>query len=544
MRNISDNPKLIYFISILLLFPSLFINLGLMPLIEDASIRALVAKEMILSHDYITPTMGGELYLKKPPFFNWMVATSMQVFNSGSEFVIRFPVVFTLLAFSLTIFIFFRKYVNNYVAFLSSFGFITCGRVLLYESQKGLIDITFSWLIFLIFMLIYHYGKKNKWLLLFLAVWGITTITYFLKGLPALVFTGFTLLSYVIWRKHFLLLFSWKHILSFFIFLLFFFGYYLAYHNRNNFNLLELFGTLWTESTMRTPIENTTGETLLHFFTFPIEYIFHFLPWTLPLLLLLWRKNRQLIKQNNFLSYIILVFLANIWVYWISPEIFARYLLMFVPISNVIGLFILQKYAVNKPGFEKTIRIILFLIILITGIGAMVPAFTDVVDYIPYVTVKSLLISIALIGTSFILLKAKKYYLGWLVVALLMIRVGFNWFVLPFRYNESIDDVTKHDTYAFACATGSSKIFYYWPPAKDPADYYYRKRITSYKIMYYLTDAKNSIIQHNSDMDTNAIYLVHPKDQKFIKADTIGRLPDMDIRHQNLIMIPGNKVSP
>ncbi len=544
MRNISDNPKLIYFFSILLLFPSLFINLGLMPLIEDASIRALVAKEMILSQDYITPTMGGELYLKKPPVFNWMVASSMQIFNSGSEFVIRFPVVLSLLAFAATIFVFFRRYVNSYVAFLSAFGFVTCGRVLLYESQKGLIDITFSWLVFLIFMLIYHFGKKNKWLLLFLAVWGITTITYFLKGLPALVFTGFTLLPYVIWRKRFLILFSWKHILSFFIFLLFFFAYYLSYHNRNNIDLLELFGTLWTESTMRTPIENTPGETLLHFFTFPLEYIFHFLPWTLPLLLLLWRKNRQLIKQNNFLSYGVLIFLSNIWVYWISPEIFARYLLMFVPISNVIGLFLLQKHTENKPALGKSFRIILFIIILIIGFGMMFPAFSDVVDYVPFLTTKSLLMSIFLIGTSFILLNAKKYYLGWLVVALLLIRIGFNWFVLPYRYNESVEDVTKHDTYAFARTTGSDMVFYYWPPSKNPDDYYYRKRITSYKIMYYLTDAKNSIIHHNSDIDANAIYLVHPEDEKYIKADTIGRLPDMNIKHQNLIMIPKGKARP
>jgi len=98
------------------------------------------------------------------------------------------------------------------------------------------------------------------------------------------------------------------------------------------------------------------------------------------------------------------------------------------------------------------------------------------------------------------------------VVALLLIRVGFNWFALPFRYNESIEDVTRYDTYAFARATGSSKIFYFWLPAKDPADYYYRKRITSDKIMYYLTDAKNCIIQHNSAIDSNAICLAHPKD--------------------------------
>ncbi len=40
-----------------LLIPALLINLGMLPLIGDEAIRAVVALEMMASGDYITPTL-------------------------------------------------------------------------------------------------------------------------------------------------------------------------------------------------------------------------------------------------------------------------------------------------------------------------------------------------------------------------------------------------------------------------------------------------------------------------------------------------------
>jgi len=52
-------------------------------------------------------------------------------------------------------------------------------------------------------MLIYHFGKKNKWLLLFLAVWGITTINIFLKAFLHLFLPISPSFPASYWRKHY-----------------------------------------------------------------------------------------------------------------------------------------------------------------------------------------------------------------------------------------------------------------------------------------------------------------------------------------------------
>ena len=69
------NNWIFYLIIGLLLFPALLINIGVLPFIDDEAIRALVSMEMIFSGDYITPTIAGELYFKKPPVFNWLVVS-------------------------------------------------------------------------------------------------------------------------------------------------------------------------------------------------------------------------------------------------------------------------------------------------------------------------------------------------------------------------------------------------------------------------------------------------------------------------------------
>ena len=63
--------KWFYIAAIFLLLPALLINLGILTFIDDEGIRSLVALEMKLSGNYITPTLNGEFYYNKPPLYNW-----------------------------------------------------------------------------------------------------------------------------------------------------------------------------------------------------------------------------------------------------------------------------------------------------------------------------------------------------------------------------------------------------------------------------------------------------------------------------------------
>ena len=74
-------------------------NYGKMQMIDDEGIRALVAVEMMNSGEYLTPTLGGDLYLKKPPLFNWFIVGSYKLFGEVNEWSLRFPTICFLLIF-------------------------------------------------------------------------------------------------------------------------------------------------------------------------------------------------------------------------------------------------------------------------------------------------------------------------------------------------------------------------------------------------------------------------------------------------------------
>ena len=96
-----DQYKYLVWITLLLLIPALFINLGLSPLIHDEAIRGVVAFEMNQSGNLVVPTINGEHYYNKPPLYNWILLGFFNVFNQYSEFVLRLPSVISLLIFGL-----------------------------------------------------------------------------------------------------------------------------------------------------------------------------------------------------------------------------------------------------------------------------------------------------------------------------------------------------------------------------------------------------------------------------------------------------------
>src|SRR6478735_4358958 len=265
-----------YILPCLLLFPALLINLHLQALIADEPIRALVGLEMMISDQYFTPTLNGEFYYNKPPLFNWILVGMFNVAGSMDEWVVRIPTVASLLVFVVLIFLFFRKYVSNKVAYLSAFFTLVSGRILFYDSFLGLIDTLFSLVIFVLFFSAFHFNSKKKYALFFICLYLLAAVAFMLKGIPALVFLVVTILV-VLWRSDQLKkLFSVWHFIGIGIFILLIGSYYYEYSLSNG--LETVFTTLWSESSKRTVVETNFFTSLIHISTFPFQLLFHFLP--------------------------------------------------------------------------------------------------------------------------------------------------------------------------------------------------------------------------------------------------------------------------
>jgi 4-amino-4-deoxy-L-arabinose transferase-like glycosyltransferase len=540
MLNANTNKSLLFFfiLAALLFFPAYLINLDMVQLIRDEAIRAIVAFEMLQKGDFITPSIGGEPYLMKPPLFNWILALFFYVSGSWSEIIIRLPVIISIALFSLTIFLFMRRKFGNTIALVNALAFITYGRIIFYESLHGLIDVTFSWLIYTFFMLAWHFFVKKKFLTLFIIAYIIAAVCYLLKGLPSLYFVGVTLLVLFIQGKMFRMLFNWRHFLGIGLLVLIVGGYYLLYFARNTIEPEQVFDVLTGEVTRRTVVRFGIWDTLLHLVTFPFESIYHFLPWSVMVILFFRKGSLKFIRGNRFLWYLSLVFLFNIIPYWTSPETYARYILMLVPLVMAIVFVLYFKYREQQARIYLLVDYFFGAFIGIAGLAGIAFIFHPATSDLPGIVLVSVLLLFALGIISFYYWKQTVNRLLWLAIAVLVIRLAFDYSIIPSWEKTHPVVATKKLAADLAIETEGRELYVYWNPDFKP-DPYFRYRYNNEIFTYYLATARGEITYVKTDMIPGPLYLAqweHIKDSAYIplkKIEPAWQVPVMLIEFKS-----------
>ncbi|HKK37903.1 MAG TPA: hypothetical protein VJ949_00625 [Cryomorphaceae bacterium] len=426
----SDN--FYYGLFAVLLVPALLINLGAHHIFihTDESLRALIALEMLLNDEFIAPTVNGLYYYNKPPLYNWIIVGSYKLFGEPSLFALRFPVVVAIFLYGFLIVRFIGKATNRWTGWLVAIMTITSGRILFYDSFLGLIDIAFSAVIFTNFMLFYHFGRQKRYFALFALTYFLSAIAYLMKGLPPIVFQGFTIIAFAIYIKNWKILFHRMHFLGALFFIIPVGLYYFAYMQVNAQSILNLFETLWTESSKRTVTDHGILDTLKSLYEFPLENLYHFAPWTIFVVFLFRRGALKSLWRDVFGRYVVLVFGLNILVYWTSPGVHPRYLFMFLPLLFVL----LAKAEESATGRSVTIVQMILMAIMIPG--ALAPWFA--VSQITELGVDGALIKMAVLSLVMAVIAVVFYRQRrrrWIILGifLLVVRIGFDWFVLPNR---------------------------------------------------------------------------------------------------------------
>lgn len=433
IQSIVKRSKLLELICLVGLMIGYCSHLGYLPLDteSDEARRAVVTAEMMISHHYVTPTINGEVYLNKPPLYNWIVAAYFKVFGDYSMFAFRLQVIVAVFITGLVIYFFVKKYTNHAIAFFTAFAYMTNGRLLIYESLYGFIDTTFALSVYTGMMLIFYFGEKKKFYLLFISSYLMCAVAYFLKGIPAIAFQGLTLLTYFLLRRDFKRLFSPAHFAGIGIFILLLGTYYACYFSYNHFSPALLFDNLFNESAQRTFIQYGFSATLKHMGTFPFEVLYHFLPWTLFLLTCIQKDFWKMVNRNRYIQYIFWIFVVNIPVYWFSVDVYPKYLFMFVPLLYCIA-FYFYDHAEPRNWQKRLIRLVMIVSCFLMAVGSLVIPFIAVVHNIEFFWLKALGLTLGF-GTCAYLASQEKYTVYAFLLALVVARIGFNWFVLTQR---------------------------------------------------------------------------------------------------------------
>ena len=488
--------NIFYIIILLILFPALFVNIGKMPLTSDEPTRAVVSLEMNLSGNYIVPTINGDYYYCKPPLYNWILAVLFKITHNESEFIIRLPALLSLIGFAFTLFFFVKRNLNEKIAIIATLMFITSGRILFYDSLLGLIDLFFSWLTFTGFIVIYHFSNKQKYFLLYFLSYLITAIGVLTKGLPSFLFQGITLLVVFISKKQFKKLFHWSHFFGIVILFTIVGGYFWVY-NKQNSAILYLKSLIF-ESTQRTPLEHGIWASVKHILLFPFEQFYHIAPWSLLLLLLLKKGLLKSVLKHPFTKYCFLLFVSNIIVYWISPSTMPRYLFMLYPL-----LFILLAHLYTEAdNLAPRLKQILLKILIYSAILVIVAGLALFFFISPEVSFSFILklgfIIISLAISAYLMFKMNGYRIILFAIILLVLRIGFNWFVIPYRYAMSPEMKYKTDAMNIARLTKGKKVII---QDYTPLDHL---------LIFYIEKGKRDIlIRQNKPFQKDCFYIIY-----------------------------------
>ncbi len=476
------------------------INVG-----SDEGIRSLVALEMNISGNYIVPTLNGEIYLNKPPLFNWILAASFNIFGYNA-FALRLPTIISIFIGGFLVFQFTRRYLTERTAWIAALLTMINGRILIYDSMLGLIDITYAWVTFLGFMIVFHFGEKKQYYKLFLLSYLVAAAGYLLKGFPTFGYQGLTLLAWFIYNRNFKKLFHLAHFAGFFLFLILIGGYYLLYFKHTNLSPDSLFNNLFRESAHRTAFYNEIGKFFLHLISFPISLFYHFAPSMIFFIVLIRKDWMAILKSNRYVLFCTIVFAANISIYWLSPKIFARYLLTILPLLFIVLAYVYTEISNPADRRKKVVDTILtgslFLMIAGTIALPLLPVTKQVNDVLP----RSIFLFISFSALLFWMIKQKQLRAVRFFIAVAVFRIGFNWFVIEQRGVKNV--IAEKDGETIAAITKNQPLYIYGKPINIYLGSIGDKNAPSFNIAKH----RKEILRFNSSVDYNAFYLANPRD--------------------------------
>lgn len=499
-------------LAIALCLPAFLINLGVIAFIGDEGIRSLVAFEMWTSGDYIMPTLNGKPYYNKPPLYNWIILTMSRLFGYFGEWPARTTTLLCLTGYAANVYAITRRHTDRLTALTLSLMLLTSGRILFWDSMLGLIDIGFSWVIWLNIMLLYELPRKQKWQQLFLWSYLLFSAAFMLKGLPAVVFQVISVLA-ALWfhgelKKRF---FSKAHFLGIAVGIMPLVIYYIAYARQ--IDLSTVMAVLTDQSMQRTATHHGIGATVLHLFTFPFEQIYHFLPWSLVAVMAFHPKARTWLRDDAFMRYNFVLLLANIPVYWLSVEVYPRYLLMFVPLFNLVGYRLLQNTRAKNALWWNSFRWLFIIMVAGALVATLLMPIDERVRSLPGIWWISFSGALALgIGLTALITDRNRIFL-WFALALLVVRIIFNLVVLPLRAEDYRENRCRADCHRLAQQHG------------DRPWYLYQDTYTHEVARFYTAAYTGRIITRATDLtDPNAYYLIDPNRYPDVQATVIDSL--------------------
>lgn len=419
------------YVTLLLLLLALLLKIGVNPLYMEEPRRALIGLEMAYNGNLWVPTEMGELYFKKPPVFNWLLLAAFGINGGPGEIPARMITVISLLGMGWLVYRYCKAHYSRELGVAAGLFSVVAVDLFFSTGLLGEIDTFYSLITLAAILGFYRLGTGgNPWLYIPL-IYGLIGIGTLTKGLPSPVFL---VMSGAVWLwmfRDFKKLFSLAHLVGILLFGAIVGGYlwiYSQYEDPSGY-----WNGLWSQASKRTVIENSWWDMIANIPAFPGMMIKDALPATLFLPLVLFRDARRKLLADKFLLFCLLAFLANALPYWVSPGTRSRYVSMLVPLLVILSVALWQMKREQLPAVQKVLQgftIFLFGVLTLAFIAApFAPQVRDLPGIHWLAIIGGPLMALATYAQVRMGLPALK----WLILAVIIGRIGFDAVVLPLR---------------------------------------------------------------------------------------------------------------
>ncbi len=493
LSNIVGQESFLVITCFILLIISFFINLGTQPLYLEEPRRAIIALEMLFKNNLIVPTELGEFYYNKPPLWNWMIILSFKIFGNYSEFAVRFFSVLSLLFMGLMLFLAGKKFVSARFGIYSSLLLLISFDLYFYYSNLGEIDLFYSLITFSSFLVLFIFYENKRFLLLFLSFYFLCALGFLTKGLPTIAFAGISLFAFFIYYREFRRLFSWQHLAGIIIFTGITGGYFFLYSRHNDVKLY--LSELFLQASGRTTGAATDRGYIEHFLLFPLETLKSILPGTILIVYMFRKKFRATVRENKFIETCMLLFSANILLYWLSPGTRQRYIYMLLPlIISVITYFWLKYRKKNKfvdLFVDYSMGLSIAFLIIFTFSLPILPVFNNLEHMLLLSVILLLILGRLLYG----FLRNEKLRLISFILGVIILRFIYNFTVIPIRANSSDAQTYKDNALHINELTAGHPLFIY------------KNTICPKNYVYYLERERQQVLERKNVLSENEYYI-------------------------------------
>lgn len=164
-----------------------------------------IAREMLISGNWITPTINGVPFLDKPILYYWLEATSMHFFGVNN-WAIRLPQAIFGIIGSLSIYAFGRYFFSRFAGLLASF-ILSVSILYFFAAHYANMDLIVAnllWISFFLFLVSFKESSPSKKKRFFMyGAYIIAALAFLTKGLMGIVFPAMVIFIWMLISNNF-----------------------------------------------------------------------------------------------------------------------------------------------------------------------------------------------------------------------------------------------------------------------------------------------------------------------------------------------------